>query len=150
MKQIAFEHEISIAAPLARVFAELAEPVRFLGLQPLLTSVQEIAASEGARAFEAMERVRVLGPLSMLSWLQVELRPDAAASRIAFATRASLGVRLAGAFSLCSDGSCTRVRQSVELHCSRWLRGFVLPRAMRAQEALLSNLKQRLESYTGS
>ena len=76
MRGVGFEHEISIAAPLASVFAELAEPVRFLGLQPLLTSVREIAASEGARAFEAMERIRVLGPLSMLSWLRVELRPD--------------------------------------------------------------------------
>ncbi|MCU0670990.1 MAG: SRPBCC family protein [Myxococcota bacterium] len=149
MRGVGFEHEIAIAAPLARVFAELAEPVRFLGLQPLLTSVREIAAGEGARAFEAMERVRLLGPLSMLSWLRVELRPDAAAGRIAFATHARLGVRLAGAFSLCSDGGYTRVRHSVELHCSRWLRGFVLPRAMRAQEALLANLKKRLESYAG-
>lgn len=146
MRGVGFEHEISIAAPLARVFAELAEPMRFLGLQPLLTSVREIAASEGARAFEAMERIRLLGPLSMLSWLRVELHPDAAEGRIRFATRAGLGVRLAGAFSLCSEGSCTRVRQSVELHCAAWLRRFVLPRAMRAQQALLANLKQRLES----
>lgn len=149
MRRVGFEHEIAIAAPLARVFAELAEPIRFLGLQPLLTSVREIAAGEGARAFEAMERVRLLGPLSMLSWLRVELRPDAEAGRIAFATSARLGVRLAGAFSLCSEGSRTRVRQSVELYCAAWLRAFVLPRAMRAQQALLENLKQRLESRTG-
>jgi hypothetical protein len=81
--------------------------------------------------------------------LRVELRPDAETARIGFATTARLGVRLAGAFALCSDGSGTRVRQSVELHCAAWLRGFVLPRAMRAQEALLANLKQRLESGKG-
>ena len=57
-------------------------------------------------------------------------------------------MRLAGAFSLCSEGRCTLVRQSVELHCATWLRGFVLPRAMRAQESLLANLKHRLESHT--
>src|SRR5512141_3038755 len=93
-----FERDVAIAAPLARVFAELAEPARFLGLQPLLTSIRERPAPDGMRAFEASERVPIAGPIALPNRIAVSLRPDAAARRIAFDTRAPLGVRLSGAF----------------------------------------------------
>jgi hypothetical protein len=141
-----FERDVAIRAPAARVFAELAEPARFLGLQPLLASVREIAGPPGARAFAASERVPVTGWLTLPSRLRVELRPDAEGRRIAFATRAPLGVRLAGAFDVIESDGATRVVESVELRCARWLRGFVVPAAIRAQEALLANLKRRLEA----
>ena len=72
----------------------------------------------------------------------------AARACIAFATRAPLGIRLHGAFSLSDTAAGTRVVESVEVACARWLRGFVLPQAMAAQEALLANLKRRIESET--
>jgi len=127
------------------VWAELAEPARFLGLQPLLVEVREVAAAPGARAFEAVERVRVLA-LPLRSRLHVELRPDPQARRVGFATRAPLGIRLDGAFALeaLAEGR-TAVRESVDVRCAAPLRGFVVAQAMRAQQALLANLKRRLE-----
>lgn len=146
MQPARFEREVTIRARAPRVFAELAEPARFLGLQPLLTSVRELAGAPGTRTFAATERVPLVGALALPSRLRVELRPDAAAQRIAFATRAPLGIRLRGAFAVTEVDGATRVVESVEVECAGWLRNFVLPAAIRAQEALLANLKQRLES----
>jgi len=144
-----FERHVTIAAPRERVFVELVTPERFLGLQPLLTGVEELPGADGARVFSATERVPVLGPLRLPSRLRVELRPDAARRRIEFATRAPLGIRLRGAFALSEAAAGTRVVESVELTCARWLRGFVAPQAIRAQEALLANLKRRIEAEKG-
>jgi hypothetical protein len=141
-----FEREVTVLAPAPRVFAELAEPARFLGLQPLLRSVREVESAPGTRTFVATERVPLFGPLALPSRLRVELRPDADRHRVAFATRAPLGIRLRGAFALAAADGATRVVESVELDCAGWLRSFVLPAAIQAQEALLANLKQRLEA----
>lgn len=146
MQALHFEREITIAAARRRVFVELVTPERFLGLQPLLTEIEELPGADGTRVFAATERVPLFGPLALPSRLRVELRPDAAGTRIAFATRAPFGIRLRGAFVLSETPAGTRVVESVELACPRWLRGFVAPQAMRAQEALLANLKRRIEA----
>lgn len=147
MSRAAFEKEVTIRAPLTRVFAELGTPARFLGLQPLLTEVREVEAAAGTRAFEASERVRIVGPIAITNRLRVELRLDPEHARIAFAARAPLGVRLDGDFALTAAcGAGTRVVESVTVACPRWIAGFVLPQAIRAQEALLANLKRRLEA----
>ena len=144
-----FERDVAIAAPLGRVFAELSEPARFLGLQPLLTEIREIEAPPGARAFEAIERVALIGSLAARNRLVVELVPMPAQQLVTFATRAPLGIRLSGAFSLHDEGAATRVRESVLLRCPLVLRRLVLREAIHAQEALLANLKERLEAPLG-
>lgn len=146
MHRAAFAREITIDAPLTRVFAELGTPARFLGLQPLLTDVREVASGPDTRAFEAAERVRILGPIAVRNRLRVELRLDPAHARIGFATRAPLGVRLDGDFALTAADAGTRVVESVTVACPRWIAGFVLRQAIGAQEALLANLKRRLEA----
>jgi hypothetical protein len=143
---VAFAREATIDAPLTRVFAELGTPARFLGLQPLLTDVREVEGAQGTRAFEATERVRVLGPIALRNRLHVELRLDPERARIEFATRAPLAIRLDGDFRLTPVAAGTRVVESVTIACPRWLAAFVLPQAIRAQEALLANLKRRLEA----
>jgi hypothetical protein len=142
---VRFERSVSIDAPRLQVFAELSDPARFLGLQPLLRSVREVGGADGTRCFEAIERVPLVAGLTMPSRLRVELRPDANASSVAFRTQAPLGIRLAGAFDLRDANGGTEVTDRVELHCARLLRSFVAPQAIRAQEALLANLKRRLE-----
>lgn len=146
MHRASFAREVTIDAPLTRVFAELGTPARFLGLQPLLTDVREVESAAGTRAFEATERVRILGPIALRARLHVELRLDPERARIEFATRAPLRIRLHGDFTLAPVESGTRVVESVVVECPRWLAAFVLPQAIRAQEALLANLKRRLES----
>ncbi|MBS1104751.1 MAG: hypothetical protein H6Q91_253 [Deltaproteobacteria bacterium] len=144
-----FEREIAIAAPRDRVFAELSEPARFLGLQPLLTEVREVPAAAGVRAFEAVERVPLLGRIAVRNHLRVELTPLPEQDRIAFTTRAPLGIELVGAFGIHAEEAATRVRESVRIHCPLVLRRFVEREAIRAQQALLANLKRRLEAPLG-
>ena len=144
-----FERDITIAAPRERVFAELAEPARFLGLQPLLTEVREVPAAPGVRAFEACERVPLFGRLAVRNRLHVELTPLPAQDLVAFEARAPLGIRLVGSFGIRAEGTATRVRESVRLHCPLVLRRFIEREAIRAQESLLENLKRRLEVPLG-
>ncbi|HTY16461.1 MAG TPA: hypothetical protein VMH82_01910 [Myxococcota bacterium] len=107
--------------------------------------MREVRAPPRARAFDAVERVPLLG-LPLRSRLHVELRPDREARCVAFATRAALGIRLRGGFSLEALATDrTAVRESVAIECPRALRAFVVARARDAQRALLANLKQRLE-----
>ena len=145
MAAVRFERAIEVRATPDRVFEELAEPARFLGLQPLLTSVRELPGADGERVFTATERVPIAGPIALPSRLRVVLRPDSAARSVGFATRAPLGIALTGAFAVEGADGGARVVESVEVRCAGWLVGFVLPQAIRAQEALLANLKARLE-----
>jgi hypothetical protein len=135
-----------IAASATRVIEELATPARFLGLQPLLTDVAEVPAAPGARAFAATERVPLFGVVRVPSRLHVELRTDPARGRVAFTTGAPLGIRLRGAFECHEQADATRVVESVEVTCPAWLCAFVVRQAIAAQEALLANLKSRLEA----
>jgi hypothetical protein len=125
--------------------AELAEPARFLGLQPLLVDVRERPAPPGRRAFDAVERIAIAGPLALRSRIRVELAPDRAAGTVAFTTRAALGIALTGVFRVESCARGARVVERVALACPRGLHGFVARRAVAAQEALLANLRARLE-----
>lgn len=127
------------------MLAELAEPARFLGLQPLLVDVRELPAPPGRRAFEAIERIPIAGPLALRSRIRVELAPDRATGTVGFATRAALGIALTGAFRVepCARGA--RVVERVAVACPPGLRRFVVRRAVAAQEALLANLRARLE-----
>lgn len=142
-----FEQSVEVAAPPERVLAELSEPARFLGLQPLLVEVREEPATAGRRAFAAVERVALAGPLAWRSRIRVELAPDPAVRTVGFATRAALGIALEGAFHVepGADGGA-RVVQRVALTCPPLLRRFVAARAIAAQEALLANLRARLEA----
>jgi hypothetical protein len=141
---VRFERTVEVAAAVERVLAELSEPARFLGLQPLLFEVREEPAPPGRRAFAAVERIAIAGPLAWRNRIHVELAPDPAARTVAFATRAPLGIALAGAFRVEPCAAGARVVESVSLRCPRALRRFVLPRAIAAQESLLANLRARL------
>jgi hypothetical protein len=141
-----FERAIVVHAPLDRVFAELSEPACFLGLQPLLTEIREVDAEPGVRAFQAVERVPILGPIAWRNRLRVELRPHIAEDRVATVAHAPLGIRVEAEFALTRESAATRVRESVVLRCPRWLGGFTVRTAIAAQEALLANLARRLES----
>jgi hypothetical protein len=87
--------------------------------------------------------VPILGPLALRSRIEVVLAPEP--GRVRFATRAALGIALAGAFVVEPSARGARVREEVSLACPAWLRRFVEPRAIAAQEALLANLRARLE-----
>ncbi|NNL68067.1 MAG: hypothetical protein HKP30_17595 [Myxococcales bacterium] len=148
--RVAFACGIEIAAPPARIHAELAAPERQLGLQPLLIEVVPLAAAPadppGVRRFEAVERVPLFGRVALRNRIRVTVRPDPEGRFVDFHARSRGAVEVRSRFALepCAGG--TRVREDVALRVPRWLRRFVEPRAVAAQAALLANLKQRLEA----
>ena len=98
------------------------------------------------RAFEAIERVPILGPIAIRNRLHVEVTPLAVEQRVKTTARAPLGIRVEAEFALTVDGAATVVRESVAVTCPRWLQGFVRNTAIAAHEALLANLARRLEA----
>lgn len=141
-----------IAAPRERVYRELADPARHLGLQPLLVAVEERAAgAEGGRAFDAIERIRLLGVLPVRNRIHVEIVPVSPPERIDFHAHSPLGpVSVRSRFTLVPEGAgaCT-VREEVEVGVAGWLallRGAIVGQATRAQEGLLRSLRLRLET----
>jgi hypothetical protein len=136
----------------ARVYAELVDPRRQLGLQPLLTSVTEVAGSFDtktgvvARHFEAVEVFRALGIQWFRNRIRVRVVPLEPGRRVDFEARSRPGIVVRSSFELSPDGDGTRVRESVELHSPAVLMGFVRREGRAAQIALLANLKARLES----
>ena len=135
-----------------RVFEELVDPRRQLGLQPLLASVTELGGSFDtgtgvvARHFEAVEVFRVFGIQWFRNRIRVRVVPVEPGRRVDFEARSRPGIVVRSSFELSPDGDGTRVRESVELRSPGILMGFVRREARAAQIALLGNLKARLES----
>lgn len=145
MAEIRFERSVRIDAPRERVYAELAEPERQLGLQPLLVSVRELPAEAGVQRFEAVERIAGLGPFVWHNRIIVDVRPADPPHRLDFHARSRGGVTVRSGFRLEAVGEATEVHETVEVGMPWALRPLVARLAVRAQERLLANLKRRLE-----
>jgi len=143
---VALELGIEIRAPRERVHAELRDPARHLGLQPLLVRVSPHADGRG---FDAVERVPLAGPLAWRNRLRVEIDPGPAPERIGFRARTA-GVQVWSAFEIAEGpGETSVVRERFGVRLPPWLRplrGWVERRARDAQRALLDNLRARLEA----
>jgi len=141
---------VEIRAPRERVYAELAEPRRQLGLQPLLVEVRELppaAGAPGARCFEAVERIALFGPLAVRNRIRVEIAPVAPPAGLDFHATSRGGVEVWSEFRLeALPGGATEVREDVRVRTPGWLRPLVGRQALRAQRRLLDNLKRRLEA----
>ena len=151
MEPARFALGVRIAASRKRVYAELADPRRQSGLQPLLVSVEERPVEgDEMRAFEAVERIVLFGPLAIRNRIRVELRTVAPPARIDFHARSPVGpVRVASRFTLEPEGeSACAVREEVEVRVPVWLRPlrpWIVREAITAQAGLLRTLRMRLE-----
>ena len=145
------ETRIARTSP-ARVFDELADPRRQLGLQPLLASVTELGGSIDtktgvvARDFEAVEVFRVFGIQWFRNRIRVRVVPVEPGRRVEFEARSRPGIVVRSSFELSPDGDGTRVTESVELRAPAVLMSIVGRESRAAHVALLANLKARLES----
>jgi len=146
-----FETSTTIDASPAAIYAELAEPRRQLGLQPLLVDVHEIERGEtdtGAayRVFEAVERFRFFGVVRWHNRIRVRVELVRPGEILAFEAKSRPGITLRSRFSLESSAAATVVREQLEIEVPALLAGFVGREAERVHEQLLANLKRRLEA----
>jgi len=147
-----FEKHITIRSTAEAIYAELANPARQVGLQPLLVEAEEVAAAatESSRSFVAVEVVPI--PLGWTLRNRIEVRVDLGrpGEVIEFHARSSPGIRVHSRFMLSPDGDRTTVHECVRVDVPWPLRAFVTARADAAQEELLRNLKRRLEGDGGT
>lgn len=143
-----FERSVAIRSEPGAIEAELADPQRQIGLQPLLVSVSEIDGGDSTRTrhFEAIEIVRVFGCVKLRNRIRVRIHVTRPGEVVEFEASSFPGIVVHSRFTLSRVESGTHVREEVRLEAPILLRGFVASEAMRAQEELLANLKQRLEA----
>jgi hypothetical protein len=156
LARITFEKSVLVAASPAAVYAHLAEPKSFLGLQPLLVELAETGRSVDARGrpvrgFETVEQLRLAGLMPWRNRLSGEVTLGPADERIDVEVRSRPGIVVRSIYSLRpellpSGAGGTRASERVEIDCPCLLAPFVRREAERAHERLLQALKQRLES----
>jgi len=147
-----FEHHIFINRPKDIVFDHIANPLNMLGLQPLLTTMdilEETRDSNGVklRPFYTVEVFRWAGiPLmknrihSVIHLTEPDDEPEFHAS-----SKPGIEIVFQYRFQQDNDGH-THVTQTICIErAPKLLEGFVFDQAIKAQRALLSNLKVRLE-----
>jgi hypothetical protein len=147
---IRFERTARLAAPPDRVFSELSDPRRYLGLQPLLVEVAPRDAGVDAEGrsyqdFESVERIRLFGPVSVSNRIESRLTREKDGAGLRIETRSRPGIRLRADYALRAEENATVLRLSVAIACPRLLAGLVRREAERAHDALLAHLTTRLE-----
>jgi hypothetical protein len=149
------EKSVVIRAPKEEIYAELVEPHRQIGLQPLLVDVEEIERSENDdgsafRVFDAVERFRFLGVLRWRNRIRVRIDLTRSGEVADFEARSAPGIKVRSRFTLSARGDGTAVREQIHVEVPALLRGFVAGQVERAQDRLLANLKSRLEGRRGT
>lgn len=148
----AFEKCVTIRANADAIHAELTQPQRQIGLQPLLTRVVEFeqAAPGSSRTFVAIEAVRLIPGWTVHNRIEVRIEQTRPGEVVDFHARSPLRIRVHSRFTLEPEAGGTRVYEAVRIEAPRLLCAFVLRRADAAQEQLLQNLKRRLEQREGA
>jgi len=149
-----FEQEIFIRCARRQVYEHLAEPGNLIGLQPLLTSLEALPERRGEngiilRPFHTVETFRWLGIpiLNNRIYSVAHLTNPYKILKHVVQSKPSIEIEFNYLFED-RDGD-TQLTQKVDIQrVSLLLENFVYSEALKAQRALLANLKTRLEART--
>jgi hypothetical protein len=147
MAFLKFEKHISIHSTADAIYAELSDPERQIGLQPLLVETEELATAvtDSSRSFIAIEAVPIALGWTLRNRIEVRMDRTRPGEVVEFHARSFPGIRVHSCFTLTPDGVLTTVHECVRVEMPWLLRAFVASRADAAQTGLLRNLKRRLE-----
>jgi hypothetical protein len=148
MAEIRLEKRVAICAPPEEVYAELWEPSRQLGLQPLLVEVVELGAGDtpDSRVFDAVELFRFFGVLRWRNRIRVRIDPIRPGEVVAFEARSFPAITVRSRFTLAASRDGTELHEEIRVDVPAPLRAFVAAQVDRAQDGLLANLEARLEA----
>jgi len=148
MAHSTFEKRIAIDSTAAAVYAELSDPARQIGLQPLLVATEECAdaATDSSLTFIAIEAVPVIFGWTLRNRIEVRVERTRPGEVVEFHARSRPGVRVRSRYTLASDGRRTTVHELARIDMPRLLQQFIMKRAEAAHAELLHNLKRRIES----
>ena len=152
MAEAHFEKCIFIQTTPQAAYNELANPVNYLGLQPLLTTIDDVQRrtdEEGRTVYtySAVEAFRFLGLIPYNNRFRARMTLIRPNEEIQTVVDSPGGVRVYGRFVFEPQDGGVLVRDIIHLQMLWFLRWFVVSQAEAAQETLLTNLKYRLEAY---
>ena len=151
MKSINLSKEIHIQAEATAVYAHLANIANHPGLQPLVVETREIERgmdTEGHNVidFFSIELFRFLGVISYRNKIRVKMIQIPEESRIIHEVKSFPNIRLVSHTTFQADEAGTAVRETIHIDTPNLVAGFVRKTADSAHDALLRNLKARLEA----
>lgn len=146
-----FTESILVRAARSQVLAQLTEPARMVGLQPLIVGYELLQAERDANgsisAYEAIftESFRLAGPLGYKNRVRTRMRCERAAAAVEFTVRSFPRIRLTSRYELGAEPPATSVKLTVTIDCPLLLRPLVVTAARAAHRKLLKNLQRRCE-----
>lgn len=152
MAEAHFEKRIFIQTTPQAAYNELSNPVNYLGLQPLLTSVDNVQHhtdedGQTVYTYSAVEAFRFLGLIPYNNRIHARMTLTRPNEEIQTEVDSPGGVRLYGRFVFEPQDGGVLVRDIIRIQMVWFLRWYVVSQAEAAQETLLTNLKYRLEAY---
>jgi len=151
MAQGAFDYQIVIHAPRARVFEEYSHPERQVGLHPMMKTVRDVTETlddqgRTVRGFWYDEYVNILGPLRLYNKVVTRMTLVKPNEDLLLEATSAMNIKAHVAFHFQDepDGS-TRIIEHASYDTPRLVVAFTTSTAKKAHELMLNNLKIRLE-----
>ena len=147
-----FKQEIFIHRPCKDVYEHLAEPRNFLGLQPLLTSLDPLPEQQDEngitlRPFYTVETFRWAGIPLLNNRIHSTAYLIDPHKKLKHLVRSKPGIEIEFNYLFEEQEGNTHLTQTVDIQkVSPLLENFVYHEALKAQGAVLANLKARLEN----
>jgi hypothetical protein len=145
MPTYSLDFEIQINVPPQTVYDHLRDPHNLVGLQPLLTHVENVQASETSVSYDTVEAFRWLGIVLYRNRIHVQTVFTDPPKNFETVVHSFPNITLHVGYTFTPQAGGTLLRESVRISCHAWLAKFVTVQASQAQTTLLSNLKKRLE-----
>jgi hypothetical protein len=144
------EFTVHIRRPVAAVYAHLAQPTNFIGLQPLLSSISSVQEfsidNKRGYKYETVETFRI-GPIPILhNRIGVQTVLTEPEQQIDSVVQSMPNIRLDVHYQFTSLGDETSLVEQMRISVPAWLSNYVLRTARQVQEQTLANLKRRLET----
>jgi hypothetical protein len=146
-----FQIPITINADLKTIYAHLARPENFIGLQPLLTSISPVrewtrADGKTVRSYQTVETFRWLGLPIYNNRINVDLaqtRPD---EQLDAYVKSFPNLSLHAAYLFAPAPGGTLLTLTIDIEVAKILQKAVMAEALRVQKITLANLKSRMEN----
>ena len=147
-----FELNSFIDRPQGEVYDHLAEPINMIGLQPLLTTIDVLKDQKDAegitlRPFYTVETFRWAGLPLYRNRIYSVIHLTKPKHELEFRVYGKLGIKIVYKYEFHQvEEGRTHLIQKVNFErVNKLLENFVFDQAIKAQRALLTNLKVRLE-----
>lgn len=147
----AFELNIFIACPRNEVYNQLAEPINLIGLQPYMTTIDILKEQKDAngmviRPFNMVETYRWAGIPILKSRVYTSIHATKPHEELIYRSYRKPGIRITYQYEFRYEGERTHVIQKVQFEqVNKLVENLVFNQTNKAQRALLTNLKVRLE-----